>query len=87
MDRGYAKTKYPELQNALQVLKKEDGYDFALLLVTDILGQASDLLVAGEPQSILIQAFGEKTEEGFYYLPGCLSRKKQVIPPLTEVFR
>ena len=87
MDREYAKTKYPELQSALQALKKEDGYDFALLLVTDILGQASDLLVAGEPQSILIPAFGEKTEEGFYYLPGCLSRKKQVIPPLTEVFR
>ena len=87
MDREYAKTKYPELQSALQALKKEDGYDFALLLVTDILGQASDLLVAGEPQSILISAFGEKTEEGFYYLPGCLSRKKQVIPPLTEVFR
>ena len=87
MDREYAKTKYPELQSALQALKKEDGYDFALLLVTDILGQASDLLVAGEPQSILIPAFGEKTEDGFYYLPGCLSRKKQVIPPLTEVFR
>jgi len=87
MDREHAKTKYLELQGALEAMKKEEGYDFALLLVTDILGQSSDLLVAGEPQGMLATAFGQKTDENFYYLPGCLSRKKQVIPPLTEVFR
>jgi len=87
MDREHAKRKYPELQAALQAMKKEEGYDFALLMVTDILGRSSDLLVAGEPQSLLVPAFGQITDEGFYYLPGYLSRKKQVIPPLTEVFR
>ena len=87
MDREYAKKKYPELQDALQAMKKEEGYDFALLMVTDILGRSSDLLVAGEPQGMLVPAFGQITDEGFYYLPGYLSRKKQVIPPLTEVFR
>ena len=87
MDREHAKAKYPELQTALQAMKKEEGYDFALLLVTDIIGRSSDLLVAGEPQGMLAPAFGQITDEGFYYLPGYLSRKKQVIPPLTEVFR
>lgn len=86
MDRAHALTKYEDLRAALQMFKKEEGYDFALLMVTDILGNASDLLVVGEPQTFLMQAFGEKTAEGYYHLPGCLSRKKQVIPPLTEVF-
>lgn len=87
MDREHAKTKYKDLQTALEEMKKEEGYDFALLLVTDVMGQSSDLLAAGEPQALLASAFGHKTEEGFYYLSGCLSRKKQVIPPLAEVFR
>ncbi len=31
MDREHAKTKYKDLQTALEEMKKEEGYDFALL--------------------------------------------------------
>lgn len=85
MDREYAKKKYADIESALEDLRVDDGYDLALLLITDILGQNSDLLAVGEPQKFVEQAFGTRTDEGYFFLPGCLSRKKQVIPVLTEL--
>ena len=36
--------------------------------------------------TIAEQAFGLKTTDGKVWLDGVLSRKKQVVPPLQEVF-
>ena len=87
MDRQQALERLGELQKALNEFRKQEGYDLSLLMVTDILGEATDLLAAGSPQTQLVHAFGEAAAEGFYHLPGVLSRKKQIIPPLTEAFR
>ena len=87
MDRQQALERLGELQKALNEFRKQEGYDLSLLMVTDILGEATDLLAAGSPQTQLVHAFGEAAAEGCYHLPGVLSRKKQIIPPLTEAFR
>ena len=87
MDRQQALERLGELQKALNEFRKQEGYDLSLLMVTDILGEATDLLAAGNPQTQLVHAFGEAAAEGCYHLPGVLSRKKQIIPPLTEAFR
>lgn len=73
-----------ELQQALSALKESGKYDLVLLLVTDILQENTDMLYSGEPIDLLEKAFSTKAVEGVFHLPGVLSRKKQVIPPLSE---
>lgn len=66
--------------------KKVEGenFDILLLLLTDILKEGSLALVCGESKEIVEKAFNVTLENGTAYLPGVLSRKKQVVPPLTS---
>lgn len=56
---------------------------FSCLLVTDITSLSSILLMVCEPNYIPFITF-PKQEENVYYLQGVVSRKKQLIPLLTE---
>ena len=87
MDRQDALTREAELQEALEEYRKKEHYDAALLMVTDILAESTDLIVAGGLSAQLHEAFGKPGPTGSFFLPGVLSRKKQIIPPLTEAFR
>jgi manganese-dependent inorganic pyrophosphatase len=42
--------------------------------------------VLGDNQDKIAAAFGVTLEDGRASLPGVVSRKKQVVPPLTTVF-
>jgi len=61
-----------------------DGYGLVLLMVTDILKGGSELIAVGEYTDVVSRAFGVTLEGNSAYAPGLLSRKKQVIPPLTS---
>jgi len=37
--------------------------------------------------NFLEKAFGKKVENNTLYLPGVMSRKKQIVPPLIEAFK
>ncbi|MBK1812899.1 putative manganese-dependent inorganic diphosphatase [Clostridium sp. YIM B02505] len=65
--------------------KAEDsGLKVVMLLLTDIINEGSQLLVAGKLPEIAERAFKITLSESTAYLPGVLSRKKQVIPPITN---
>lgn len=87
MDGAQAADKLPELLAALQALVDSGACALALLMVTDIMAATTELLCAGSQQHLLDPAFGTQVTGGHYHLPGVLSRKKQIIPPLTEVLR
>ena len=74
------------LRAAIEKQNKENGYDLFLLMVTNILNSDTRLLVVGEPQSVVEQAFGKKLENNKMDLPGVVSRKKQIVPPLEAAF-
>ena len=74
------------LRAAIEKQNKENGYDLFLLMVTNILNSDTRLLVVGEPQSVVEQAFGRKLEDNKMDLPGVVSRKKQIVPPLEAAF-
>lgn len=61
------------------------GYDVVMLLLTDILTEGSQVLVAGNRHDYVEKTFNVKLKDSMAFLPGVLSRKKQVIPPLTVV--
>ena len=62
---------------------KESNLDMTLLLLTDIINEGSQILVAGDKPEIAEKAFNVKLEANTAFLPGVLSRKKQVVPPVT----
>ena len=56
-----------------------------LLMVSDILLEGTELLAVGHTR-IVEKAFGASLTEQALFLPGVLSRKKQVVPPIASVF-
>jgi manganese-dependent inorganic pyrophosphatase len=61
----------------------ENGFNLIVFMLTDILKGGSELLVAGKDKELVMRAFNVKLNGPSVYLPEILSRKKQVIPPLT----
>jgi len=58
-------------------------YNLLMLLVTDILKEGSEVLYAGKEQWLIEKAFNVELKNGCVYLPGIVSRKKQVVPLLS----
>lgn len=76
-----------DLESQMQSLMNDNGYDLFLLIATNILNSDSELLVIGDPAEKVETAFGKKlNEKNRMNLPGVVSRKKQVVPPLTDAF-
>ena len=75
-----------ELETAMQAEMTENGYDLFVLVVTDILNSNSELLIAGEQTEAVEKAFQVKLDNNRAFLEGVVSRKKQVVPQLTEAF-
>ncbi|MGL5152467.1 MAG: putative manganese-dependent inorganic diphosphatase [Clostridium sp.] len=63
---------------------EEVGFNTVMLLLTDILNEGSQILVVGRDSVLVEKAFAITLENNMAFLPGVLSRKKQVIPPLTN---
>lgn len=59
------------------------GFTFAALLVTDVNKQNSYLLVQGHPDFLRTITYPERTEH-VWFLENVVSRKKQLLPYLTE---
>jgi manganese-dependent inorganic pyrophosphatase len=74
-----------ELREALQAQHDKNGHVLSALMVTDILEKHTQLLVAGDV-SAAERAFGTQAQDGILDLPGVMSRKKQVAPPLLGAF-
>lgn len=75
-----------ELQAALGRARERKGLVQALLLVTDIARKGSHLWFAGDRRDVLEAAIGQPLVDGAAYLDGCMSRKKQLVPPLERAF-
>lgn len=75
-----------EIEAAMNEEIAQDGYDTFILVVTNILDSDSDILVLGDNQDKVAKAFDIELKDGRGSLPGVVSRKKQVVPPLTEAF-
>lgn len=75
-----------ELEAAMQAAILREGYDLFLLVATDILDSNSELLVVGEPIAPVEAAFHITLQNHRAFLPGVVSRKKQIVPQLTEQF-
>ena len=72
-----------EVAAALELYRANHDYLFSALLVTDVVVQNSLLLVAGSPAFLKTICYPER-EPGIFELNAVVSRKKQLLPFLTD---
>ncbi|TKC19757.1 manganese-dependent inorganic pyrophosphatase [Robertmurraya kyonggiensis] len=75
-----------ELEGALQKVIDEKNLDLFVFVVTDILNSDSTALALGRATDAVEEAYNVKLENNTALLKGVVSRKKQIVPVLTNIF-
>ena len=65
--------------------RAEKAYDIMIIMLTDVLLEGTQIIFLGNPDDIA-QAFGVEPKDNTLFLPGVMSRKKQVIPMLSALW-
>ena len=78
-------TRQGEFLSVMEKLMEERSYSMMILMLTDVLAEGSHLLYLGD-EEIFHQAFNTELKNHACFLPGVVSRKKQVIPMLTALW-
>lgn len=74
------------IETAISDAIVKEGYSDFVLMITDIVNSNSEILALGSNMDKVEAAFNFKLENNHAFLPGAVSRKKQVVPQLTESF-
>ncbi|MTB43963.1 manganese-dependent inorganic pyrophosphatase [Streptococcus uberis] len=74
------------IETAISDAIVKEGYSDFVLMITDIVNSNSEILALGSNMDKIEAAFNFKLENNHAFLPGAVSRKKQVVPQLTESF-
>ncbi|HVN55914.1 MAG TPA: DHHA2 domain-containing protein [Anaerolineaceae bacterium] len=70
----------PALKKALQELRESRGLDFAMLMITDVVGGSSRLLLTDDYPPVLNDLPYQPCPDGTLEAQGVVSRKKQLLP-------
>ncbi len=73
-----------DLEKGINKIIKEKNLDLFMFLITDIINSNSQTITLGRRADIVEKAYKVKLENNTALLPGVVSRKKQVIPIITE---
>lgn len=71
-----------EFLSHMDKIAKEKGFDLVMLMLTDVLMEGTQIIYLGDDE-IIQQAFGRSPKDNTLFLPGVMSRKKQIIPMLS----
>ncbi len=75
-----------EILPVMEKLKALRGYDMLLMMLTDVLRCGTELVFLGDEEAV-IQAFDTGKLTGQHvFLPGVVSRKKQIVPALAALW-
>ena len=74
-----------QIIEVLETIMKEESVDGVVLMLTDIVLEGSELVSVGKYADLIGVGFDGRVGADSVFLPGVLSRKKQIIPKLTEI--
>lgn len=75
-----------EIEEALKKLTESQGYDLAVIAITDVSRHHSVILAAGNPE-ILAKLPFTRVDCTLFDAPGVVSRKKQIFPAVSEALQ
>ena len=73
-----------DIESAITDFINANGTDLFMLAITDIINSNSQAIVLGRRADVVEKAFNVKLEDNMAFLPGVVSRKKQIIPVIKE---
>ena len=73
-----------DIENAINKVIEEKGLDLFVFLITDIINSNSQVIALGNKAKIVESAYNVVLDDNTALLEGVVSRKKQVVPILTE---
>lgn len=72
----------------LPTLIEEQGLDMVFIMLTNIIEESTSLVMAGtDSDDVVTTAFATEVNDSEAYLPGVVSRKKQLVPNLLTAFQ
>lgn len=84
MDNRKLEKRTDEIVTELQNMNTLEPMSYRMVMLTDLLRNDCILIIAGNDTERIANIFNTTIENNKIYLPGVLSRKKQVLPPLME---
>lgn len=85
MDPDSLKEMKEDLITSMEERAEKENYSIFILMLTDIFKEASEMVVVGHNKELVARAFGKSLVNNSFYAPDVLSRKKQVVPPITNM--
>ncbi len=73
-----------ELEDGMNKIIEEEGLDLFMLLITDIVNSNSQVIALGNSAGLVEKAYNVILKDNTVLLEGVVSRKKQVVPIMTE---
>jgi len=73
-----------EMLKLMELEAKHSSFNLLMLMLTDIINDGSEILTVGPDKDIISNTFNIDINSSSVYLPGILSRKKQVLPQITN---
>ena len=73
-----------EIETAINKVIEEKGLSLFFFAITDIINSNSQVIALGKNSSLVEKSYNVKLENNTAFLEGVVSRKKQIIPVLTE---
>ncbi len=73
-----------EITKSIQEVVTDKSLDLFVFVITDILTNDSTVIAIGDKATAVNEAFGVQLTDNQAVLPGVVSRKKQIVPPLNE---
>ena len=73
-----------DLEAGMEKIIEEEDLDLFMLLITDIVNSNSQVIALGKDAGLVEKAYDVKLEDNTVLLEGVVSRKKQVVPIMTE---
>ena len=85
VDSAHMLQRKEEFLTAMRKAMDEKGYSIMMLMFTDVLLEGTQILYLGDEETVE-QAFSVEAKDNTFFLPGVMSRKKQVIPMLSAIW-
>lgn len=73
-----------EIEEAIKNAVENKGINLFFFAITDIINSNSQVIAIGDRVELVEKSYKVKLKENTAFLPGIVSRKKQIIPVLTE---
>lgn len=74
-----------DLLEAMEKIKSNQNLELFILMFTDIFKEGSEMIVLGDAEDNVAKAYEKVLKDNSFFVPGVVSRKKQVVPLVTDI--